>query len=127
MKKHLLAALLLLAICKAVAQQRLPLDHPFPVRSAQYSQGFGQIVSGNQLDYPPILQKGKLALTVTPGGKAAEFQTAPMPAAKDEWISFIWQASMAVVNGEHPASFDLSINGQQRFSFSSPTNSNEKN
>ncbi|MBK8566793.1 MAG: hypothetical protein IPN76_26540 [Saprospiraceae bacterium] len=127
MKKHLLAALLLLIICKAVAQQRLPLDNPFPVRSDQYVQGFEQIVSGTQLDFPPILQKGKLALTVTPGGKAAEFQTAQMPAAKDERISFIWQASMSVVSGEHPASFDLSINGQQRFSFSSPTNSNEKN
>lgn len=126
MKIQLLNALLLLACCRVMAQTRLALDHPFPVRSGQYVQGFEQIIGGIQLDFPPILQKGKLALTVTPGGKAAEFQTAPMPAAKDERISFIWQASLAMVNSGQPASFDLSINGQKRFSFASPTNDKEK-
>ncbi|MBK8567783.1 MAG: hypothetical protein IPN76_31810 [Saprospiraceae bacterium] len=76
MKKHLLAALLLLGICKAVSPTAPSPRQPVPRALAQYAQGFEQIVSGTQLEFPPILQKGKLALTVTPGGKAAEFQTA---------------------------------------------------
>jgi len=126
MKKHLLPLLLSFAFFQVTAQERLVPDTPFPVRSAQYSQGFEQIIGGNQLDYPPILQKGKLALMVTPNGKPAEFQTAQMPGGKDKRITFIWQASLATGSGERPARFDFFINGAKHFTFTSPRNPSEK-
>lgn len=106
----------------AFSQERLTHDNLFPVRSAEYSQGFVNIVSGQELDYPPILQKGKLALIATPGGKPIEFETAPMPVGIDERITFIWQASLPKTGSEQPSRFDFFINGNKHFSFTRPTN-----
>jgi alpha-mannosidase len=126
MKKRNALLLFTLAVLQLQAQERRSPDSPFPTRSVQYSQGFEKIIAGQQLDYPPVLQKGKLALMVTPGGKPAEFQTAPMPAGNDERVTFVWQASLATGSGDRPANFDFFINGKKYFTFSSPRNAGEK-
>lgn len=126
MKAHLLTLIFPFFCAFLQAQERQLPDSPFPVRSTRFYQGFEKIIGGNQLDYPPILQKGKLALMVTPNGQAADFQTAPMPETEDERITFVWQASMARSTGERPALFDLFINGVKLFTFTAPRNEKEK-
>jgi hypothetical protein len=126
MRKAFIAQLSLLFCCSMLLAQRQQPGGPFPVRSSQYYQGFETIVSGEKLDYPPILQKGKYALMATPGGKEIAFQTQALPSAKDEKITFIWQASIAKATGERPAVFDFFINGEKKFSFASPKNDSDK-
>ena len=115
----------LLAIAHAGAQQRQGHAIPFPVRSAGFSQGFVQVISGQKLDYPPVLQKGKFALQTAPGGKPIEFETAPLPDGNDERVTFIWEASLPKTGSERPARFDLFINGKQYFTFTRPGNKDE--
>lgn len=63
----------------------------------------------------------------TPNGQPAEFQTEPIPAETSEpLLSFVWQASLAIVHGERPAHFDFFINEEKRFSFTSPRSEIEK-
>jgi hypothetical protein len=119
MNKLFLFLFLVFGVKQAIAQ--LPIS-PFPVRSTQFYQGFEKIISGNQLDYPPILQKGKLALMATPNGQAAEFLTTPMPDSRDERVTFVWQASLTRSTGERPALFDFFINGEKYFTFTAHRN-----
>ncbi len=126
MLKAFFTQIFLLFSCSILlAQRQQPSDH-FPVRSSQYYQGFEAILSGEKLDYPPILQKGKYALMATPGGKGIEFQTQEIPALKDEKVTFIWQASVAKATDERPAIFDFFINSEKKLSFTSPKNDSEK-
>ncbi len=120
MNKYFLYFLFAFTFSQAFSQEVLTPDTRFPVRSAEYAQGFVNIISGQELDYPPILQKGKLALLTTPGGKPIEFETAPVPAGNEALVTFIWQASLPKTGGEQPARFDFFINGNKHFSFTRP-------
>ncbi len=120
--------LFLFSFATTFAWSQSPSDSLFPVRSVRYYQGFEKIISGNQLDYPPILQKGKLALMAMPNGQAAEFESAPMPVQPEErLITFVWQASLTRSTAERPARFDFFINGEKYFSFHSPRSDAKKN
>ncbi len=122
MKKLSPTLLFLPIVLGLFAQEQQSPDTRFPVRSAEYLQGFVNIVSGQELDYPPILQKGKLALLTTPGGKPFEFETAPVPSGNEALVTFIWQASLPKTGSEQPARFDFFINGSKQFSFTRPRN-----
>lgn len=126
MKKLSLFFLLLCFLEQVPAQNQHAPDNLFPVRSSGYAQGFVHISSGRQLDYPPVLQKGRLALQVTPGSEPIAFETAPVPAGNDEQLTFIWLASFAKTTNEHPARFDFFINGEKRFRFTSPRHADEQ-
>lgn len=95
-------------------------DALYPVGPSGFSQGFVRIVSGQQLDYPPVLQKGKFALQVASGGQPIEFETAPAPEGQDSILTFIWEASMPKADSLHRAGFDFSINGNRYFTFYAP-------
>jgi hypothetical protein len=64
MKKRFSFFLFSLLLAHLNAQESHTPDNLFPVRSAAFYNGFATIVSGQKLDYPPVLQKGKLALQV---------------------------------------------------------------
>ena len=109
------------------AQEVQATDHLFPVRSANYAQGFVHIVAGQELDYPPVLQPGKFALMLAPGGKPIAFETGALPDGKEAQITFIWEASFSMSDSGTVASFDCSVNGIKRFSFTRPRNDTSKN
>ncbi|MEO6040143.1 MAG: hypothetical protein ABIQ93_17145, partial [Saprospiraceae bacterium] len=127
MKKRLLFLLATGFLIPLKAQERPAPDPLFPVRSANYGQGFVRIVAGQALDYPPVLQKGKLALLLAPGGKPIAFETAPLPDGEEEQITFIWEASCSMPDADSMASFDCSVNGIKRFSFTRPRKEASKN
>ena len=114
MKSYLISLLFWALVLQLDAQP----DPLFPVYTKGYSQGFEQIISGQKLDYPPVLQKGKFALQVVPGGKPIEFESAPMPAGNEAQITFVWQASLPKTGSDRPALFDFYINGEKYFSYS---------
>ena len=91
--------------------------HSFPLRTNDYYQGFQTIVSGTELDYPPVLQEGKLALIADASGDPIVFKTAPLPNNSQEQISFIWQASFNKVKGQQATAFDVFLNGKKYFGF----------
>ena len=95
-----------------MAQEWYAPDQLYPVEGHHgYLQGFVNIVGGQQLDYPPILQQGKLALMVVPGGKSIEFETDPIPESDDDRVTFVWQASLPKTGSQQRARFDFYING----------------
>lgn len=128
MQKGVFLLLLSLLAAPLRAQEWHAPDQEYPVEGTSgYSQGFVNIVGGQQLDYPPILQKGKLALMVVPGGKPIEFETEPMAEGGDDRVTFVWQASLPKTGGQQQARFDFYINGVKQFSFTRGKNEGEKN
>lgn len=130
MRNSALFSAILLSIClpfNGISQAWQAPDNLFPVRGAGYAQGFVRIMAGQQIDYPPVLQKGKLALQVAPGSKPIVFETAPMPEGNDEQVTFVWEASLSNTGGESFALFALTINGQRSCAFSRPRSEAEKN
>jgi alpha-mannosidase len=130
MKKRFSFFLFSLLLAHLNAQESHTPDNLFPVRSAAFYNGFATIVSGQKLDYPPVLQKGKLALQVVSGGEPIAFETEPGvkdPQGDDPRTTFIWEASMTKSSGDRPARFDFFINGEKHFTFTCPKNETENN
>ncbi len=127
MKRKLIFFLSTCLLLHLNAQEQQAPDNLFPIRSARYAQGFVGIVAGQELDYPPVLQKGKLALMVAPGTKPILFETAPLLQGNEALVTFVWEASFSMPDGAALAQFDCSINGEKRFSFTRPRNGAAKN
>lgn len=128
MRKSVLLCLISLLSVRLMAQEWYAPDQLYPVEGHHgYLQGFVNIVGGQQLDYPPILQQGKLALMVVPGGKSIEFETDPIPESDDDRVTFVWQASLPKTGSQQRARFDFYINGVKYFTFFRCRNELEKN
>jgi len=80
--------------------------------------GYAQKVSGVDFNYHSSIPYAEecLLIRATDGTSSMEWQTAPLPAdLKTENVSFIWLAGVGSSPGN--ASFDLEINGKNKFTF----------
>ena len=117
------------AVCSfnAFSQQ---LNSQWPVKNAQFLQGFEVKVRGEVLDFLPGLTNGQVALLVraNPQSQPLEFQSSVVP--QDyvaPYISLVWSTAISKQQQQTPGKFVLSINNEPFFTFQAHPDSAHSN
>ncbi|MEY3053289.1 MAG: hypothetical protein RLY31_3074 [Bacteroidota bacterium] len=92
----------------------------FPVAGDSFLQGFSHVLSGTVLDYPPELQRGKVALQLMPGQEPIGFSS-EWSVCVDRPVTFVWQATLLTGQDTGRAVFELAVNDTAVLSFQLPT------
>lgn len=96
------------------------IESRWPVKAAEFIQGFEQVVNGETLDFLPGLTNGQVALLVRAGSgtTSLEFKSAVVPSAyTDTYVSLVWSAALAKRLQEPAGAFSLYLNGKLYFTF----------
>ncbi|MCE7864350.1 MAG: glycosyl hydrolase family 38 [Bacteroidetes bacterium CHB5] len=107
------------------SQERLS---DWPVKNANFLQGFELKLQGEVLDFLPQLGPGNIALLTraNKNSQSLQFQTAIIPAVNhDEYLSFVWGAAISRRLQEPAGSFTVYINDEKYFTFYSHKDSLE--
>ena len=93
--------------------------------SSALVNGFARAIKGETIDYHSVNELARLALLTrtTDGTMAIEWRTAPLPVNGKEFTTFFWLSALAGSKGVH--SFEVTLNGRQWFSFSSPADTSQ--
>ncbi|MBT6005246.1 MAG: glycosyl hydrolase family 38, partial [Prolixibacteraceae bacterium] len=86
--------------------------------NSQIVNGYAEKITGNDFSYHSSIPLAKACLLIraTDGNSTLEWETDPVPSEiKSEFVTFVWLAGIGSSPGR--ASFDLQINGEQKFSF----------